>query len=268
MVKMTAIKVANLSYAYPNGSPALRGVSLEVARGETLGLLGPNGAGKSTLLLHLNGTLRGDGIVEILGERLTGKNLDQIRRQVGLVFEDPDDQLFMPTVFDDIAFGLLNLGQEEPVVRRLVQETLAAVGMAGYEAHVPHRLSLGQKKRVALATVLVIDCDILALDEPTGGLDPAGRENFIKLISAQPLTKVIATHDMELAWQLCDRVAIIDQGKVFAVGPANDILTDEQLLRAHQLRCPLGVDVLSHKSASGRHPLQMGPAQEYLGRGS
>jgi len=188
--------------------------------------------------------LRGDGVIEILGERLTRKNLDQVRRQVGLVFEDPNDQLFMPTVFDDVAFGLLNLRQEEPVVRRLVQETLGAVGMAGYEAHVPHRLSLGQKKRVALATVLAMDCAILVLDEPTGGLDPAGREDFIKLIGAQPLTRVIATHDMELVWELCDRIAIIDQGKVLATGPANDILTDEQLLRAHQLRCPPGVDVL------------------------
>ncbi len=248
MVKMTAIKVENLSYSYPDGSQALRGVSLEVVRGETLGLLGPNGAGKSTLLLHLNGTLRGDGIVEILGEKLTGKNLDQIRRRVGLVFEDPNDQLFMPTVFDDIAFGLLNLGREESVVRRLVQETLSAVGMADHEAHAPHRLSLGQKKRVALATVLAMDCTILALDEPTGGLDPAGRENFIELIKAQPLTKIIATHDMDLAWQLCDRVAIIDQGRVSALGPSAELLADAQLLRAHQLRCPLGIDILSHKS--------------------
>jgi len=261
MVKMTAIKVDNLSYAYPEGSQALRGVSLEVARGETLGLIGPNGAGKSTLILHINGTLRGDGIVEILGERLTRKSMDQIRRKVGLVFEDPNDQLFMPTVFDDVAFGLLNLGQEEPVVRRLVRETLDAVGMAGYEAHVPHRLSLGQKKRVALASVLVMDCDILVLDEPTGGLDPAGREEFIRLISAQPFTKVIATHDMELAWQICDRVAIIDSGEIVAVGPANDILTDEQLLRAHQLRCPLGLDVPPRKSAYGGHPLQTRLAQ-------
>jgi len=261
MVKMAAIKVANLSYSYPDGSQALRGVSLEIARGETLGLLGPNGAGKSTLLLHLNGTLHGNGIVEILGKRLTRTNLDQIRCQVGLVFEDPNDQLFMPTVFDDVAFGLLNLGQKEPIVRRRVQETLTAVGMAGYEAHVPHRLSLGQKKRVALATVLAMDCAVLALDEPTGGLDPAGREDFIELIRAQHLTKVIATHDMELAWQVSDRVAIIDSGEIVVVGPTKDILTDEQLLRAHQLRCPLGLDVLSRKSASGRHPLQIGLTQ-------
>ncbi len=252
MVKMTAIKVENLSYWYPDSSQALRGVSLEIARGETLGLVGPNGAGKSTLLLHLNGTLRGDGIVEVLGERLTRKNLDQIRRKVGLVFEDPNDQLFMPTVFGDVAFGPLNSGRDEPVVRRLVQETLEAVGMEGYEAHAPHHLSLGQKKRVALATVLVMDCDILALDEPTGGLDPAGREGFIRLISAQPLTKVIATHDMELAWQLCDRVAIIDSGEIVAVGPASDILTDEQLLRTHKLRCPPGL-IYSHAPYSERY---------------
>jgi len=209
MVKMTAIKVENLSYSYPDGRQALRGVSLEVTRGETLGLIGPNGAGKSTLLLHLNGTLRGDGVVEVLGEKLTGKNLDQIRRRVGLVFEDPNDQLFMPTVFDDVAFGPLNLGREESVVRHLVQETLSAVGMADHEAYAPHRLSLGQKKRVALATVLAMDCAILALDEPTGGLDPAGREGFIRLISTQPLTKIIATHDMDLAWQLCSCVALL-----------------------------------------------------------
>ena len=156
MVKMTAIKVENLSYWYPDGSQALRGVSLEIARGETLGLVGPNGAGKSTLLLHFNGTLRGDGIVEVLGERLTRKNLDQVRRKVGLVFEDPNDQLFMPTVFDDVAFGALNLGLEEAIVRRRVEGALRAVGMEGYESYSPHRLSLGQKKRVALARVLVI----------------------------------------------------------------------------------------------------------------
>ena len=238
---MTAIKVENLSYSYPEGSQALRGVSLEVAEGETLGLIGPNGAGKSTLILHLNGTLQGDGIIEILGQRLTHQNLAQIRRKVGLAFEDPNDQLFMPTVFDDVAFGLLNLGREESVVRRLVQETLSAVGMAGYEAHAPHRLSLGQKKRVALATVLAMSSAILALDEPTGGLDPAGREDFIELIRAQPLTKIIATHDMELAWQVCDRVAIIDQGRISALGPTNELLADEPLLRAHRLRRPFGL---------------------------
>ncbi len=248
---MTAIKVENLSYSYPDGSQALRGVSLEVARGETLGLLGPNGAGKSTLLLHLNGTLRGDGIIEILGERLTRKNLDQIRRRVGLVFEDPNDQLFMPTVFDDVAFGPLNLGREESAVRRLVQETLSAVGMADHDAHAPHRLSLGQKKRVALATVLAMDCAILALDEPTGGLDPAGKEDFIELIRAQPLTKIIATHDMDLAWQLCDRVAILDQGGIVAVGSADIVLADERLLHTHKLRCPPGLRVLSPKSVTG-----------------
>jgi len=252
MVKMTAIKVDNLSYSYPDSSQALRGVSLEIARGETLGLVGPNGAGKSTLLLHLNGTLHGNGIVEVLGERLTRKNLDQVRRKVGLVFDDPNDQLFMPTVFGDVAFGPLNSGRDKPVVRRLVQEALRAVGMEGYEAHTPHHLSLGQKKRVALATVLVMDCEILALDEPTGGLDPAGREEFIELIGAQPLTKIVATHDMDLAWQLCDRVAIIDTGRLCAAGSPAEILTDEPLLRAHKLRCPPGL-IYSHAPYSERY---------------
>ena len=239
MVTTPAIRLDNLSYRYGTSAWALKGVSLDVAAGETLGLIGPNGAGKSTLLLHLNGLLRGSGGVEILGERLTDGNLVRIRRKVGLVFEDPNDQLFMPTVFEDVAFGPLNDGAQAGQVHSLVAEALGAVGMAGYEGHPPHHLSLGQKKRVALATVLVMDCEILALDDPTGGLDPAGRESFVGLIAAQPVTKVIATHDMELAWQLCDRVAIIDAGEIIALGPAEQVLTDETLLRAHSLRCPL-----------------------------
>jgi cobalt/nickel transport system ATP-binding protein len=232
------LSLRSLSFAYPDGHPALTGVSFDVAAGETVALIGPNGAGKSTLLLHLNGILRGSGAVEICGLPLNEQNRREIRRLVGLVFEDPNDQLFMPTVFDDVAFGALNLGRPEAEARARTQAALEAVGMAAYADRPPHHLSLGQRKRVALATVLVMDCRVLALDDPTGGLDPAGREDFLALLACLPQTKLIATHDLEMVWDLCERVVLMDQGQVVTVGAAREVLTAEGLLRAHGLRVP------------------------------
>ncbi len=236
-----ALRVRNLTYSYPDGREALRGVHLEVASGETLGLIGPNGAGKSTLLLHLNGILRGEGTVEVFGRVVNDGSLREVRRLVGLLFEDPSDQLFMPTVFDDVAFGALNLGLSEAEARERTEAALRSVGMLEYADRPPQHLSLGQRKRVALATVLVLDCRLLALDDPTGGLDPAGREDFVRLFSSLPLTKIIATHDLDLAWGLCERVALMDGGQIVASGPARQVLCDEPLLRAHGLRLPRSV---------------------------
>lgn len=228
----------DLSFTYPDGQVALAGVSLEVAAGETVGLIGPNGAGKSTLLLHLNGVLRGSGTVQVGGLPLNDRNLREIRRLVGLVFEDPNDQLFMPTVFDDVAFGALNLGLSESEARTRTEAALQAVGMLGEAGRSPHHLSLGQRKRVALATVLVMDCCLLALDDPTGGLDPAGREDFLALLGSLPQTKLMASHDLEMVWEMCDRAALMDGGRIVTVGATREVLQDEQLLRAHGLRLP------------------------------
>jgi cobalt/nickel transport system ATP-binding protein len=233
-----ALSLRDLSFTYPDGQVALAGVSLEVAAGDAVGLIGPNGAGKSTLLLHLNGILRGSGTVEVCGLPLNDRNLREIRRLVGLVFEDPNDQLFMPTVFDDVAFGALNLGLSEAEGRARTEAALRAVGMLEVAGRPPHHLSLGQRKRVALATVLVMDCRLLALDDPTGGLDPAGREDFLALLASLPQTKLIASHDLEMVWEMCSRVALMDGGQVVTVGETREVLSEEALLREHGLRLP------------------------------
>jgi cobalt/nickel transport system ATP-binding protein len=234
-----AIAVENLSFRYHDGQPALCGVSLGVAEGETLGIIGPNGAGKSTLLLHLNGLLHAQrGSVRVLGEAVTDASLKSIRRKVGLVFQDPDDQLFSPTVFDDVAFGPLNLGYKEEEVRQAVSTALSEVGLSGYEARSPHHLSLGEKKRVALATVLAMSPRILVLDEPTSNLDPGGKWSLISLLKKLGGTKVIVSHDLELVGELCSRVVVMDKGSVIADGPVGVILADKAMLAAHGLAKP------------------------------
>ena len=234
-----AVSVRNLSYSYPDGVEALRGVSLTVNAGETVGLLGPNGAGKSTLLLHLNGILGANGNVVINGQPVSPRTVETVRRQVGLVFQDPDDQLFMPTVEDDVAFGPRNYGYNETSIAQRVREALAKVGMEGSENRPPHHLSVGQKKRVALATVLVLDCTILVLDEPTAGLDPRGRREIIRLLRSLPQSQIIATHDMALAWELCQRVFIMDEGRILAQGAAQEVLSNQRLLEEHGLELPM-----------------------------
>jgi len=229
---MNAIEISNLTFTYPDGSPGLRGVSLTVPEGATTALIGPNGAGKSTLVLHLNGILAGEGEVRIFGQPVQA-DLRSARQTVGLVFQDPDDQLFMPTVFDDLAFGPLNLKWPEERVQEEVMRAVRAVGLEGFERRAPHHLSIGQKKRASLATVLVTDCRIMVFDEPTAGLDPRGRRDFIDLIRGLHKTKVIATHDLPLVAEMCDRVVLLDDGRVVAQGTAQELLRDRQLLAAH-----------------------------------
>jgi len=233
------IAVKNLSYSYPDGQTALRGVSLSINEGETVALMGPNGAGKSTLLLHLNGLLHShDGAVRLLGQAVEEGNLKMVRRQVGLVFQNPDDQLFSPTVFDDVAFGPLNLGMSPHEVRRSVNKALDEVGMAGYEKRSPHHLSLGEKRRIAIATVLAMSPKVLVLDEPTSNLDPGGKWHLIGLLRKLPGTKLIVSHDMEMVRALCSRVIIMDQGRIIADGDRDVILKDRALLAAHSLAAP------------------------------
>jgi len=230
-----AVEVNNLSYTYPDGTPGLDRVSLEVAEGETLGLIGPNGAGKSTLLLHLNGILTGDGEVRISGHPPAQLSVQDAGRHVGLVFQSPDDQLFMPRVLDDVTFGLLNLGVQRQQAEEQARQALLAVGMDDHADRPPHHLSLGEKKRVALASVLVMRPSVLALDEPSGGLDPRGRRQLIALLADLPGTKLIAGHDLELIRALCGRAALMDKGRVVALSPTKELLADQALLAAHGL---------------------------------
>ncbi len=229
------LALRGVRYAYPDGTPGLDGIDLEIAAGERVALLGPNGAGKSTLLLQLNGLLRGEGAIEVRGRRLEDASLAAIRAEVGLLFSNPDDQLFSPTVLDDVAYGPLHQGLVENEVLRRARTALAEVGMTGYEARTPHRLSLGEKKRIAIATVLSMRPAILALDEPTASLAPAARAELIALLRGLPQTQLIATHDLGLARDLATRAVVLDGGRIAADGPAEAILGDAELLRAHGL---------------------------------
>ena len=231
----TAVEVIDLRFAYPDGVEALRGVNLTVRRGEKVALLGPNGAGKSTLLLHLNGILRGKGRVCIGGVPLRSDNLAQVRAQVGLVFENPDDQLFSPTVLEDVAYGPLYMGLPREEVLGRARRALAQVGMTGFEERSPHRLSLGQKKRIAIATVLSMEPAILALDEPTASLDPRARRELIHLLRDLPQTMIVSTHDIPLVRDLLPRTVVMDGGVIVADGETQAILSDSALLAAHDL---------------------------------
>jgi len=234
-----AVEITDLSYTYPDGNSALHSINLTISQGESIGIIGRNGAGKSTLLLHLNGVLYSDNAVKILGMPLIKKNFKLIREKVGLVFQDPDDQLFMPTVFDDIAFGPINKGLDGDEVKTLVFDTLKMVGMNGYEERVTHHLSYGEKKRIAIATALSLKSEILVLDEPSSNLDPESRKELIKLLRELNVTKIIASHDLEMILELCNRSVLIDKGEIITVEETRKILQNETLLLKHGLEMPL-----------------------------
>jgi energy-coupling factor transporter ATP-binding protein EcfA2 len=237
-----ALEIRNLSYRYPGGRLALNDLSFSVGTDECVGLLGPNGAGKSTLLLHLNGLLPehppADPNIWIGGEPLGPKSLDAVRQRVGLLFQDPDDQLISATVFEDVAFGPRQFGVDGGVLRSLVRQCLGQVGVAGFEEREPHRLSRGEKRRVCLAGVLACKPTVLVLDEPTSDLDPRGRREFKALLQSLPGAKIIATYDLELVVDLCSRVLILDEGKLVAEGPTVALLSNEELMLAHGLEKP------------------------------
>lgn len=233
---LKAIEVNNLSYSYPDGLTALKNISMDLFDGESLGIIGPNGAGKSTFLLHLNGILTGSGDIKILGADVSEKNIKFIRSKVGLVFQDPDSQLFMPTVYEDVAFGPINMGMGKPSVKAAVESALQEVDMSTCSKRLSHHLSFGEKKRVSIATVLSMNPEILVLDEPSSNLDPKHRRHLIEFLNQLKLTKVIATHDLDLVKHCCTKVAIFDSGELKAFGSVEEIVENEQLLDEHGLR--------------------------------
>ena len=232
------IKVSDLHFAYPDEHVALRGISFILCEGDKDALVGPNGAGKSTLMLQLNGILDGRGGIEIGGMRLTRDNLPVIRAMVGLVFQNPDDQLFSPTVFEDVAFGPLHMGLPEEEVLVRVDSALEAVRMSSYRDRLSHHLSVGEKKRIAIATVLSMNPKILILDEPSAGLDPRARRTLINLLRDLPITMLISTHDMRMVQELFPRTIVMDDGRIVADGMTKEILEDETFLNEHGLEKP------------------------------
>lgn len=269
-----SVRVRGLSYRYPDGREALRGIDFEIQKGETVALVGPNGAGKSTLLLHLNGLLperRGgaglhshgsDGVgrgsgqpsVWIDGLEVNVRNGPEVRRRVGLLFQDPDDQLFSTTVLDDVAFGPRNLGKTPAEALAIARECLREVGLEGAEQRMPRHLSFGERKRVCVAGLLACEPSLLALDEPTANLDPRGRRHFLAMVRRLPATKLIATHDLEMVVELCDRAILLDVGRVVAHGPTLELLRNEPLLVAHGLEMPLSLklgDRINSEPADG-----------------
>jgi len=241
-----ALELAAVRYAYPDGHEALCGISLRVEIGERVAVLGPNGAGKSTLCLQLNGILAPtEGSVSVGGMRVGGKSLKEVRRRVGVVFQDPDDMLFMPTVEQDVAFGPSNLGLSGDEVRKRVERALAAVGMEGTGGRAPHHLSFGQRKRVATAAVLSMEPEVLVLDEPSSNLDPRARREFGEILAGLSQTIVMVTHDLPYAHEICERAVIMDGGRIAADGPTGVILADAELLAAHDLELPNGF-VMNH----------------------
>ncbi len=240
---MTVLEVRDLAFRYPDGTLALDGVDLSVERGERLAVLGPNGAGKTTLVLALNGiNVASRGSVAVAGLAVEKANLAEIRRRVGIVFQDPDDQLFMPTVRDDVAFGPTNLGLRGDELAACTAAALDAVGMAHAAERAPHHLSFGERRRVALATVLAMRPDVLVLDEPSSNLDPVARRELAEIVLGLDVTTIMVTHDLPYALQLCGRAVILDGGRIVADGPTGDVMADREVMAAHRLELPFGFD--------------------------
>ncbi|MEU6507230.1 ABC transporter ATP-binding protein [Streptomyces sp. NPDC046942] len=244
MVPVTpSLEVAGLAFAYPDGHQALFGVDFTIARGERVALLGPNGAGKTTLVLHLNGILSGGtGTVTVAGLPVGTQHMAAVRQKVGIVFQDPDDQLFMPTVREDVAFGPAAAGLKGAALEERVRHALERVGMRDFADRPPHHLSFGQRRRVAVATVLALEPEILVLDEPSSNLAPASRRELADILRSLDVTVLMVTHDLPYALELCPRSLILSDGVIAADGPTAGLLSDEDLMRAHRLELPFGFE--------------------------
>ena len=242
-----SLEVKELAFAYPDGHQALFGINLKIAPGERVALLGPNGAGKTTFVMHLNGLHAAQhGEVIIDGEVIdteAKESLRAIRGKVGIVFQDPDDQLFMPTVFDDIAFGPQNLGFSGKELEDKVLAALDRVGMSEFKDRPPHHLSFGQRRRVAVATVLAMNPSMLVLDEPSSNLDPASRRELAEILTSLPITMIMVTHDLPFAYELCERSVILAGGEIVADGKTEEILRDSELLKKYRLELPKGFSI-------------------------
>ena len=242
-----SLEISGLAYAYPDGNQALFGVNLSINQGERVALLGPNGAGKTTLVLHLNGIIPTmQGQVRVAGELVDSKSAESIksiRHKVGIVFQDPDDQLFMPTVGQDVAFGPYNAGLRGPELEKAVKEALELVGMSEFIDRPPHHLSFGQRRRVAVATVLAMKPEILVMDEPSSNLDPAARRELAEIITSLDVTLLMVTHDLPFAYEICQRAVILSAGVVAADDEISSVLANKQLLNAHRLELPKGFNL-------------------------
>jgi cobalt/nickel transport system ATP-binding protein len=250
------VEARDLHFSYPDGTEVLRGISFRITHGESVAIVGANGAGKSTLLLQLNGYLTaGSGTLRVGDSPLVRENLKVVRRAVGMVFQDPDDQLFMPTVFDDVAFGPLNMGLPRDEVTKRVNEALETVGALHLTDRPPYKLSGGEKRAVSIATVLSMSPDILVMDEPTSNLDPRARRLLIELLKSFMHTKIIATHDLDMVMDLCERTLVIREGLIIADGPTADIMEDEDLLASSSLERPLSLRPCSVCTGREDHPV-------------
>jgi len=249
-MSVPTVAVSGLAFAYPDGRRALDGVDLHVHPGERVALLGPNGAGKTTLVLHLNGILLPErGTIHVAGIPVTKEHFTEVRRRVGIVFQDPDDQVFMPTVHEDVAFGPANLGLRGAELEARVEAALVAVGMEERRDRVPHHLSFGERRLVAIATVLAMEPEILVLDEPSANLDPAGRRELAEVLQRLGLTMLMVTHDLPYALHLCQRAVVMNRGRIVADGPIEEILSDAALMAANRLELPFGFDpTMIHRS--------------------
>lgn len=238
---MNAIEVKNLSYTYPDGTKALDGINFNIEENQTVSIIGPNGAGKTTLLLALTGILKTEGEIKILNEILNNGNLKRIRRDIGFLFQDPDDQLFTPTVYEDVAFGPLNFSFPKEEIPAIVRNSLSVVGLSGFENRSPHHLSFGERKKVSLATILSYNPRIFLLDEPTSNLDPKSRREFMELLKKISVTKIIATHDLEMVLELSEKVILINKGVKVAEGNPKEILSNREVMEKNNLEVPLSL---------------------------
>ena len=255
-MSVPVIEIMGLSFSYPDGTIALTDIDLHIHRGERVALLGPNGSGKTTLILHMNGIHRPQtGTVTVSGMAVTAPNLLEIRRRVGLVFQDPDDQLFMPTVREDIEFGPRNLGLTGIELEQRVSMALAALEVVDLADRAPNHLSFGQKRRVSMAGVMAMEPEILVLDEPTSNLDPASRQDLTRALLGLDVTQLIVTHDLLYALEVCPRSVIIDAGRIVADGPTRELLADAALLAAHRLALPAALGLLTRAPDRSGEPV-------------